>query len=171
MLLIFAREPRIDFEYTIDPEVSQRIRQSVSISAPVEKVFAHLDVPENGLALVPQLVEVKEVAPLPNGGHRMRFITLGRGGRLCEWVSEHVERIPNELVVVRSSTDGVATTATRRFETTPRGSRLTGELEYRFEIPWPQKVLVPLMEFQSRRPMRKQLRRLLETVRARVEAG
>ena len=74
------------------------------ISASVEKVFEFLDVPENGLALIPQLVEVKDVAPLPNGGHRL-------------------------------------------------------------------KVLVPLMEFQSRRGMRSQLRRLLEVVKARVEAG
>ena len=40
-------------------DVSQRVRQTISITAPVEKVFAYLDVPENGLALVPQLVEVK----------------------------------------------------------------------------------------------------------------
>jgi uncharacterized membrane protein len=151
--------------------VSQRVRQAVSIEAPVEKVFAYLDVPENGLALIPQLVEVKEVAPLPNGGHRMRFVALGRRGKLGEWVSEHVERVPNELVVVRSHTDGVATTAVRRFEPTGEGSRLSGEVEYRYKLPWPQKALVPLMEFQSRRTMRKQLGRLLEVVKARLEAG
>jgi Polyketide cyclase / dehydrase and lipid transport len=151
--------------------VSQRVRQAISISASVEKVFGFLDVPENGLALIPQLVEVKDVAPLPNGGHRLRFVTLGRRGKLCEWVSEHVERVPNELVVVRSETEGVTTTATRRFEATPEGSRLVGEVDYRFTVPWPQKVLVPLMEFQARRGMRNQLRRLLEVVKARVEAG
>ena len=151
--------------------MSQRVRQTISITAPVEKVFAYLDVPENGLALVPQLVEVKEVAPLPNGGHRMRFVTLGRRGKLCEWISEHVERVPNELVIVRSHTEGVTTTATRRFEATPEGSRLIGEVEYHFVVPWPQRALVPVMEFQSRRTMRQQLRRLLEVVKARVEAA
>lgn len=60
--------------------VAHRVRQAVAIDAPVEKVFGFLDVPENGLALVPQLVQVKEVAPLPNGGHRMRFVTLGGEG-------------------------------------------------------------------------------------------
>jgi hypothetical protein len=151
--------------------VTQRVRQAVSISAPVARVFDYLDVPERGLALVPQLVEVKEVVPLSNGGHRIRFTALGRRGKLCEWVSEHVERVPNKLVVVHSRTDGVATTATRRFEETAEGARLTGEVEYRFEVPWPQKVLAPLMEFQARRPMRKQLRRLLDVVKARVEAS
>lgn len=85
-------------------------------------MFAYLDVPENGLALIPHLVELKEVVALPNGGHRMRFLSLGRRGKLCEWVSEHVERIPNRLVVVRSSTEGVVRTARRRFEPTADGS-------------------------------------------------
>jgi ligand-binding SRPBCC domain-containing protein len=151
--------------------VSQRIRQTVEIRSPVEKVFAYLDVPENALTLVPQLVEVKEVTPLANGGHRMRFVTLGRRGKRCEWVSEHVERVPNEVVVVRSHTEGIATTAVRRFEATDTGTRLTGEVKYSFDVAWPQKVLLPLMEFQARRPMRKQLRSLLQVVKARLETA
>jgi len=150
--------------------VSQRIRQVISIGAPVEKVFAYLDEPENGLALVPQLVEVKEVAPLPNGGHRLRFVARGRRGQLCEWLSETVERVPNQLVAVRAETEGYTSTAVRRLEETLAGTRLSGEVEYRIEVPWPQKVLVPVMEFQARRPMRKQLRTVLELVKARIEA-
>jgi carbon monoxide dehydrogenase subunit G len=93
--------------------VTQRIRQAVAISAPPEKVFAFLDAPENSLALIPQLVEVREVAPLPNGGHRVRFVALGRQGKLCEWVSAHIARVPNEQVVIRAHTEGVTTTAAR----------------------------------------------------------
>ncbi len=151
--------------------MSQKIRHAVSISAPVEKVFAYLDVPENGFALVPQLIEVKEIVPLPNGGHRARFVTLGRRGKLCEWVSEHVERVPNRLVVVRAQTEGYAQTAARRFEATATGTRLSGEVEYRVALPWPQKVLLPVVEFQARRPLRKELRRVLELVKVRVEAA
>jgi ligand-binding SRPBCC domain-containing protein len=151
--------------------MSQRVRHAVSINTPVEKVFEYLDTPENSLALIPQLVEVKEITALPNGGHRIRFVALGRRGKLCEWVSEHVERVPNRLVVVRAETEQLTSTATRRFEATATGTRLTGEVEYRVELPWPQKVLVPLIEFQWRRPGRKQLRRLLEMVKARVEAS
>ena len=60
--------------------MSQRVRHAVSINAPVEKVFEYLDTPENGLALIPELVEVKEITALPNGGHRIRFVALGRRG-------------------------------------------------------------------------------------------
>jgi ligand-binding SRPBCC domain-containing protein len=151
--------------------MAQRVRHAVAISAPVEKVFAFLDVPENTLALIPQLVEVKEVTPLPNGGHRLRFVTLGRGGKLFEWVSEHVERVPNERVIVRAETEGVTTTATRSFEETREGSLLSGAVEYGFEVPWPQRALLPLMEFQARRPMRRQLRNLLQLVKWKVEAA
>lgn len=101
----------------------------------------------------------------------MRFVTIGRRGKLCEWVSEHVEWVPNERVVVRAHTEGVTTIATRRFEDIPEGSLLDGEVAYRFDVPWPQKVLLPLMEFQARRPMRKQLRSVLELVKVRVEAA
>ena len=84
-------------------------------------------------------------------------------------MSEHVERVPNKLVVVRAQTEQFASTATRRLEPTATGTRLTGEVEYSFELPWPQKVLVPLSEFQWRRSGRKQLRTVLEIVKARVE--
>lgn len=151
--------------------MAQRVRHAVAISAPAEEVFAFLDVPENTLALIPQLVEVKEVTPLPNGGHRLRFVTLGRGGKLCEWVSEHVERVPNKRVIVRAEIEGVTTTAIRSFEETPEGSILSGAVEYRFDVPWPQRVLLPLMEFQARRPMRRQLRNVLQLVKWKVEAA
>ena len=151
--------------------MSRRVRDEITIDAPVEEVFAYLDDPENSLALVPHLVEVKEVVPLPNGGHRMRFVALGRRGKLCEWVSEQVERVPNRRVVVRARTEGVETIGVRRFEETAAGTQMQAELEYRVELPWPQKVFVPVIEFQWRRPMRRQLRALLALTKARVEAG
>jgi hypothetical protein len=150
--------------------VGQRVRQVILIRAPVEKVFAYLDEPENGLALVPQLVEVREVVLLPNGGHRLRFVALGRRGKLCEWLSETLERVPNQVVVVRAQTEGYTSTAVRRLDETPEGTRLSGEVEYHIDVSWPQKVLLPVMEFQARRPMRRQLRTVLELVKARVEA-
>jgi uncharacterized membrane protein len=148
-----------------------RVRQAVLINAPVEQAFAYLDKPENSLALIPALVEVKEIAPLDNGGHRLRFVALGRGGKRCDWESEQTERVPNQLVVVHAHTEGIRTIATRRFQQAPTGSRMDTELEYRVELPWPQKVLTPLIELQWRRPMRKQLRSLLAVVKGRIEAG
>lgn len=148
-----------------------RVRQAVSINAPVGQTFAYLDEPENSLALIPSLVEVKEITPLANGGHGLRFVALGRGGKRCDWESEQTERVENRLVVVHAHTEGIRTIATRSFEQTPTGTRLATELEYRVELPWPQKALTPVIEFQWRRPMRKQLRSLLSVVKARIEAG
>lgn len=96
---------------------------------------------------------------------------MAAGGKVCEWVSEHVECVPNKRVIVRATTEGVTTTATRSFEETPEGSILSGAVEYGFEVPWPQRVLLPLMEFQARRPMRRQLRNVLQLVKWKVEAA
>lgn len=148
-----------------------RVRQEVSVNAPVEQAFAYLNNPENSLALVPSLVEVKEIASLENGGHRLRFVALGRGGKRCEWESEQTERVPNRLVVIHARTAGMRTIATRRFEQTPTGTRLEAEVEYRVELPWPQKVLTPVVEFQLRRQMRNQLGSLLSVIQGRIEAG
>ena len=148
-----------------------RVRQAVSINATVEQAFAFLDDPQNSLALIPALVEVKEIVPLANGGHRLRFVALGRGGKRCEWESEQTERVPNSRVVVEARTEGIRTIATRRFEQMPRGTRLATDLEYRVELRWPQKALTPVIEFQWRRPMRKQLRSLLEVVKGRIETA
>jgi hypothetical protein len=82
-----------------------RVRQAVSINAPVDQAFAYLNDPENSLALIPSLVEVREIAPLANGGHRLRFVALGRGGKRWDSESEQIERIPNRLVVVHARTD------------------------------------------------------------------
>jgi hypothetical protein len=151
--------------------VSASVHHAVTILAPVERVFSYLDDPQSALSLVPRLVEVREVAPLPNGGHRIRFVALGRHGKRCEWVSEHVDRLENEHVVVRARTDGFTTTAVRRFESTSDGTRLHGEVRYGVELPWPQRALTPVIELQLRRPMRAGLRSLLETVKARLEIG
>jgi hypothetical protein len=114
---------------------------------------------------------VKEVAPLPNGGHRLRFVALGRRGKLCEWVSEHIERDPNRLVVVRARTEGVnvdcgAPIRTDGDRNTPYG---------RSGIPRRGSVATEIAcagdGIQWLRPGRKQLRAVLETVKARVEAS
>lgn len=148
-----------------------RVRRAISIDVPVERAFAYLDDPENSLALIPSLVEVTEIARLENGGHRLRFVALGRGGKRCEWESEQTERVPDRLVIVHARTEGMTTVATRRFEETPAGTRLETELEYRVEVPWPQKALAPVIELQLRRPLRKQLASLLSVVKRRIEAG
>src|SRR5262249_49746906 len=136
-----------------------RVRHAVSINAPVEQAFAYFDHPENSLALIPSLVEVTEVAPLDNGGHRLRFVALGRRGRRCHWESEQTDRVPNRLVVVHAHTEGMSTTATRRFERATTGTRLETELEGRGEGPRAPESPPPRMGLPLRRPMRKQLNR------------
>jgi hypothetical protein len=151
--------------------LSGRVRASVEIAASVAEVFAYLDDPHRGLALMPDVIEVTSVEPLPNGGHRVRLKALGRGGRICDWVSETVERIPNDRVVVRAETERLTTTSARRFSETPRGTRLDAEVVYDVGMPALALPLKPVTELQLRKSFRLGLQALLARLKARIEAA
>lgn len=144
---------------------------SIEIAAPVAEVFAYLDDPHRGLELLPDVTEVTSVEPLPNGGHRVRFRALGRGGRICDWESETLERVANERVVTRAETERLTTTSTRRFSETAGGTRLDAELVYDVGMPALALPLKPVTEFQLRKPYRLGLEALLARVKARIEGG
>ena len=150
--------------------MAQRVRGTVTIRAPIEDVFAFFDDPRRAAELEPGTAEVEAVEPLPNGGHRVRTRMRGRGGRLCEAVTEDIERVPFERSVTRTEMDGVRMTNTRRFSPTADGTRLDLEIEYSVHLPWPQKVFVPVIEFQWRRPSRRNIRRALARVKEMLEA-
>ena len=73
--------------------MAQRVRGTVTIRALAEDVFAFFDDPRRAAELEPGTAEVEGVEALPNGGHRVRTRMRGRGGRLCEAVTEDVERV------------------------------------------------------------------------------
>ena len=149
--------------------MSQRVHASLEIAVPVADVFAYLDDPRRALELMPDVVEITSVEPLPNGGHRVRSKALGRGGRICDWVSETLERVPNERVVIRAETEGLATTSTRRFSDAAGGTRLDAEIVYSVGMPALALPLKPVTEFQLRKPMRLGLQALLLRLKARLE--
>jgi hypothetical protein len=82
--------------------VAQRVRQIVAIGAPVEEVFDFLDVPENSLALIPQLVEVREVTPLPNSSGDPFSHASSSSGRQRKRRVRGMRRCGIELVRVSS---------------------------------------------------------------------
>ena len=45
-----------------------KIEKTITINAPVEKVFGYVSEPTNLPEIWPSLVEVTDVQPLPNGG-------------------------------------------------------------------------------------------------------
>jgi hypothetical protein len=150
--------------------VTQRVRGSVDIAVPVAEAFGYFDDPTRSVELMPDVVEVSDVESLPNGGHRVRFKALGRGGRVCDWVSETVERVPNRRVVARAATERLSTVGTREFTESGNGTRLDATVEYDVEMPLLASPLKPVTEFQMRKPMRRSLEALLVRAKTRIEA-
>ena len=110
-----------------------KIEKSITISAPVEKVFEYVSRPNNLPEIWPSMVEVKDVQPLPNGGHSFRFVYKMAGVRL-EGTSEDTEYVANQRVVNKTK-GGVKSTLTWKFQPEDDGTKLSVGIEYTVPIP------------------------------------
>ena len=110
-----------------------KLEKSITINAPVEKVFSYIDGGTNLPEIWPSLVEVKDVQRLPNGGHSDRFVYKMAGIRL-EGTSEDVEYIPNQRIVTKT-TGGADSTQTWLFQPEAGGLKVTFKVEYTVPIP------------------------------------
>jgi uncharacterized protein YndB with AHSA1/START domain len=107
--------------------------QTITIDAPVEKVFAYISEPANQVEVWPSLVEVKDVERLPDGGYTHTWVYKMAGVRL-RGSTRTVEFVPNKRFVERTE-GGIASTITWDFEPGNGGTRLRVESEYTVPIP------------------------------------
>jgi len=107
--------------------------KSVVVHAPVDEVYAYLDDPTHMPEFWPSLIEIKDVQPLPNGGHSNHW-TYKMAGMRLEGTSEDVEHIPNQRIVAKTK-GGVDSTQTWALE--PRGddTRVTFTVDYTVPVP------------------------------------
>ena len=106
---------------------------SITIKAPVEKVFGYISEPTNLPEIWPSLVEIKDVQSLPNGGHANRWVYKMAGIRL-EGSSEDIEYVANQRVVSRTK-GGVESTQTWILQPEGGGTKVTFKVEYTVPIP------------------------------------
>jgi uncharacterized protein YndB with AHSA1/START domain len=78
-----------------------KVERSMEIQAPVEKVFGYAAVPSHLPEFWPSMVEVKDVQPLPNGGHRFGWVYQMAGMRF-DGTSEDIEYVPNQQMVQKT---------------------------------------------------------------------
>ena len=109
------------------------IKRSISINAPVEKVFAHIDDPVNFLEVWPSMVEIKDVEELPTGGRKFNWVYKMLGVRL-EGTSETTEYVANQRIVT-TGTGGVETTFVWDFLPEGEGTKLNVSIEYTVPVP------------------------------------
>ena len=140
-------------------EASERIR----IDAPVGRVFAFMDDPENHVTVTPSLAEVRNVERLDEGGkrldHTFRMAGVSLDGELVE-----VGREPNErmLFEMRGSLSGEIELA---FAPADAGTELT--YTGRYEVPGG--VLAAVARPFVRRYNERELTMTLANVKARLE--
>jgi uncharacterized protein YndB with AHSA1/START domain len=141
-----------------------KVEKTISINAPVEKVFAYVDDPTNLLEIWPSLVDVKDVERLPSGGSKFRW-TYKMAGVRIEGVAEAVEYIINRRIVSESE-GGVSSTIIWAFEPEDGGTKVTNVVDYTVHLP----VLRKLAESFLVRVNENEGEVLLANLKARMEA-
>jgi uncharacterized membrane protein len=107
--------------------------KSITVNAPVEKVYEYISDPTNLPEIWPSLVEIKDVQRLPNGGTSTRWVYKMAGMRL-EGTSEDIEYVANQRRVVKTK-GGIDSTQTWMLQPEADGTRVTLEIEYTVPIP------------------------------------
>lgn len=144
---------------------SAQLEKSITVAAPVERVFDYLITPDNLLEIWPSLVEVRDVEPQPNGGNKFRWVYKMAGMRL-EGQSEDVEVVRNEKTVTESR-GGVDSTITLLFEPVEEGTRVTWRSAYRVPVP----LLGRLAEGIIVKMNERETELILENLKARLEGA
>jgi len=134
---------------------------AILVAAAPETVFAFLDDPANHAAITPGLTDVRDVAPLENGGKRLsytyRMAGMGVDGEIVQTVHDPPERHAFEL---RGRLTG---TIDLRLAPAEGGTELTYAAAYDL----PENALTRLGAPVVRRFNERQLRAALENVAAR----
>jgi uncharacterized protein YndB with AHSA1/START domain len=140
------------------------VERSIVIQAPVEKVFGFAADPSHLPEFWTSMIEVKDIQPLANGGHRFRWVYQMAGMRF-EGTSDDVEYLPNQRMVQKSK-GGIDSTITWTFQPEAGGTRVTFLAEYKVPVP----LLGRLAEAMIVKVNEHETEALLANLKARMEA-
>ena len=110
-----------------------KVEKTVTVKAPVDKVFGYIAKPADLLEIWPSMVEVKDVQRLPNGGSHFHWVYKMAGMRF-EGDSDDVEYVANQRVVSQTK-GGIESTITWKLQAKNGGTQVTFDAEYRVPIP------------------------------------
>jgi uncharacterized protein YndB with AHSA1/START domain len=142
-----------------------KIDTTITINAPVEKVFSYLqDNPINLLEIWPNMVEIEDVQQLPQGGTSFRWAYKMAGIRF-KGTSEDIEYIANQRVVSKTK-GGIETTYTWTFQPKDGGTEMTVEVDWAIPLP----VLGKLAEALIVKQQEREFAVVLANLKDRMEA-
>lgn len=141
-----------------------KITKTITINAPVEKVFSFMTNPVNLPEVWPSMVEVKDVKPAPVGGYNFSWVYKMAGIKF-EGATETTEYILNQREADKS-TKGINSTFVWHYEAHDGGTKLTMEAEYVVPVP----LLGKLAESFIIKQNEHEADALLANLKARMEA-
>jgi uncharacterized membrane protein len=109
-----------------------KVERSITINAPVEKVFNYIADPMNNAEWVPSIMEITDVSGSGVGQHH-RW-TYKMAGVLLKGETTATEHIPNERIVTQSK-GGATSTWIFNFKTHDGGTMMELDIEYTIPIP------------------------------------
>lgn len=140
------------------------VNKSITINAPIEKVFKYASEPTNLPEIWPSLVENKVVERLPNGGNTTQFVYKMAGMRF-EGISEDTEFIPNQRVVTKTA-EGIESEIIWEFQSEGEATKVTFKGEYTVPIPLIGKMAEAFIVKQNSN----EAETILANLKARMEA-
>jgi uncharacterized membrane protein len=141
-----------------------KLEKSVTINAPVEKVFAYMGDPMSQLEWLPSMEEVKDVTTTEEGvGTHFRWVykMAGMSFNGETTVTEHVQ---DQRRVIQSK-GGIDSTWIWTFEPHDGGTKLSLNLEYTVPIPVLGKLAEKLVLKQNEREAEK----AMKNIKAKLE--
>ena len=140
-----------------------KMESSVTINAPVEKVFEYLRKPENLPEIWPSLIEVNNVKVQPNGDYSYDYVYKMVGVRLTGSSEDTV--VSNERIV-SVSTGGIESKITFLFQPEDGGTNFSVEAEYTVPVP----VLGKFAEAVIFRQIGKEAEVIMDNLKTMMEA-
>lgn len=110
-----------------------RITRSITIHAPVNKVFDYHTNPEHNTEYWPSMMEVWDIEDHPTGGKKFSWAYKMAGIRL-EGVTTPVEWVQNKRLVIESK-GGIESTFVYTYEPEGDWTRLSLEVDYTIPVP------------------------------------
>ena len=109
-----------------------KVERTITINAPVEKVFAYITDPTNELEFVPSITDIRNIQG--EGVGKTYDWTYKMLGIPLSGKSETIEYKPNERYVSKSS-GGVVSTWTWMFKSEAGGTQVNLVIEYTVPVP------------------------------------
>lgn len=142
-----------------------KIRKSISIKAPVDRVFEYLTTPQNLLEIWPSLVEVTNAKRSSDGTNSFDWTYKMAGLRFRGHCST-VEVDTNRRIVMKND-KGIESVFRWQYAGENGGMKLTLEIEYKIPLPLLEKLAGGFIE----RLNEHEAELLLQNLKSRMEVG